>query len=224
MDEDQKIALQYQPRIRFDLAEPFAVKGMGYTVFRSTGKSASFRRTVTVDPEKTAFAVEYAVYFDYDIQHLYDLEHVWVYVGHDGKVNDAEASFHGKYLKAMSLGGNVENGAHVRLFCQPGKHAFLPEGRLFTLLPDWNEACNAQAGNMGLLVMDLFGDAISTTPELQETVHRYIRGKYAFRPTLQFEPRALDDSLFLPWPRLKAEIPIRIQKELARITGTNAPD
>lgn len=216
--EDREIALNYQPRILFDLAEPFEVKGMGYTVFRNTRKSDSFRRTVPVEAEKTAFAVEYAVYFDYDIQHLYDLEHIWVFIGHDGKVEDAEASFHGKYLKAMSLERNVEGGAHVQLFCQPGKHAFLPEGRLFTLLPDWKAACNVQAGNMGLLVMDLFGDALSTTPELQETVHRYIREHFSFQPTLQFEPKRLNDSLLLPWSQLKAEIPVRIKKELARIT------
>ena len=28
--------------------------------------------------------IEYAVYMDYDIQHLYELEHMWVAVGEDG--------------------------------------------------------------------------------------------------------------------------------------------
>jgi hypothetical protein len=220
--EDHEIALTYQPHILFDLAEPFEVKRIGYTVFRRTQKSDSFKRIVPADPEKYAFAIEYAVYFDYDIQHLYDLEHIWVFVGHSGKVADAEASFHGKYLKGMSLGQNVEDGMHVRFFCQPGKHAFLPAGRLFTLLPDWNEVCNAEAGSMGLLVMDLFEDTLSTTPELQKTVCRYIREHFSFQPTLQFEPKGLEDSLFCPWPQLKAEIPARIKKELARITEKKA--
>lgn len=214
--EDLELALLYKPRIYFDKAEPFEIKGMGFSIFHQSEKSSSFRRVIEINPEKIAFAVEYAVYFDYDIQHLYDLEHIWIYVGHDGKVADAEASFHGRYMKAMALERDiVPDGLHAEFFCQPGKHAFMPEGRLFKLLPDWDLACNALAGRSGLLVMDMFGDKLSTTPALQQKVQKYIKTNFSFEPTLQFEYKDVADALFLPWPQLKAEIPERIQHELA---------
>jgi hypothetical protein len=102
---------------------------MGFSIFRQTEKSLSFHRMIEIDPVKIAFAIEYAVYFDYDIQHLYDLEHIWIYVGHDGRIADAEASFHGKYLKAMALDRNAApDGMHIEFFLPAGK-ACLPAGR-----------------------------------------------------------------------------------------------
>ena len=104
--EDIELALKYKPNIMFDKAEPFDVKGMGCSVFYQSGKSASFDRSIDIDKSQVEFAIEFAVYFDYDIQHLYDLEHIWVFVDHAGKVCDAEASFHGNYFKSLILDEN----------------------------------------------------------------------------------------------------------------------
>ena len=93
---------EYKPYLFFDILEPFPVKAVGYTVFRKTSGSKSFpKRSIDWDTKVCAFVIEYAIFFDYDIEHLYDLEHVWVMVDYNGQVIDAEASFHGKYLKAV---------------------------------------------------------------------------------------------------------------------------
>jgi hypothetical protein len=213
-----EIAKKYCPHILFDKAEPFKVEGMGYSIFTQPGQSKSFRREFSFDPAEGAFVIEYAVYFDYDIQHLYDLEHIWIYVGQDGKICDAEASFHGFYLKSMSLGNSVIiDGTHLQTYCQPGKHAFMPDGNLFKLLPDWYVCCNRMAGVEGLLVMDMFKEFYSTNNELQKKVANYICSSFAFEPTLQFEYLAIDRSVFYPWEELSNIIPLRINIELKKI-------
>jgi hypothetical protein len=215
---DLELAMKYSPHIMFDKAEPFEVKGIGYSVFSRSGASKSFRRELYLNPSETAFVIEYAVYFDYDIQHLYDLEHVWIYVDPNGNICDAEASFHGFYLKSMALGNCIINGGtHLQIYCQPGKHAFMPDGNLFRLLPDWYLCCNMLAGAEGLLVMDMFKEYYSTNDELQKRVERYINKNYAFEPTLQFEYRPLKDNIFGTWEELRNLIPIRIRKELSKI-------
>lgn len=216
--QDLQLAVKYLPYIMFDHAEPFCIDAIGYTVIHQTGNSPSFRRQLEVDPQTMAFVVEYAIYFDYDIQHLYDLEHIWVSVGHDGEVCDVQASFHGKYFNAMlPQYRTLHDQTHFEIFCQPGKHAFLPHGQLFRLIPGWDTACNIHAGQAGLLVMDMFSESLHTTPQIQQRVMQYIRTQYSFSPTLQFEHRPVADALLMPWQHLKMLIPQRINHQLELI-------
>lgn len=106
-DEDRRLAMKYAPRLLFDQNEPFFPVRLGITVMRQEEESPSFRRRLAVNHPDVLAVVEYAIYYDYDIQHLYDLEHVWVYIGRDGEVVDAEASFHGKFLKALLRGAAI---------------------------------------------------------------------------------------------------------------------
>ena len=215
---DLDLALEYKPYIMFDKAEPFPVDGIGYRIFRKPEGSTSFRRFITFDQSKVAYCIEYAIYFDYDIQHMYDLEHIWIYVDHDGNVCDAEASFHGKYLKSVLQGKiRLQDSKHLMIYCQPGKHAFMPEGYLFQLIPNWYAACNENAGEDGLLIMDMFKDRIFADEKMQDLVKRYIKSQYSFHPTLEFEHRSLSDQIFRPWEELKDLIPVRIHRELERI-------
>lgn len=88
MEKEHRLALAYQPYIQKDLNEPFPIRYFGYTVFRDREPSPSFPK-LTLDPSElgAAYIIEYAVYYDYDIQHLYDLEHVWVAVDQAGTVS-----------------------------------------------------------------------------------------------------------------------------------------
>ena len=45
--------------------------------------------------------IEYAFFWDYDIQHMYDLEHIWVTVDSAGQICGCQASFHGQRLNMM---------------------------------------------------------------------------------------------------------------------------
>ena len=94
------LAYHYAPCIRFDTHEPFLPLAAGYTVFTQDDPSPSYTkgRTIQLAPSgeaRAATAIEYAIWWDWDIGHLYELEHVWVYVGSEGRVVRGEASWHG---------------------------------------------------------------------------------------------------------------------------------
>lgn len=98
---DRQLIQAYAPYLYFDKHEPFFPVRVGVTIFEREGASPSFRRSFSFRDPRVKKIIEYAIYWDYDIQHLYELEHVWVYIGHEGEVIDCEASFHGKYLKGL---------------------------------------------------------------------------------------------------------------------------
>jgi len=141
-DAARSLAARYAPILRFDAHEPFLPLAAGYTIFRESGPSPSFQRGHKIElapAEKpaAALAIEYAIWWDWDIGHLYELEHVWVYVDATGRVVRTEASWHGGQHD-MSLDGRLAlDGDHVLLFSEPGKHAFAPT-------PDWFRARRAE--------------------------------------------------------------------------------
>ncbi|MBQ4581437.1 MAG: hypothetical protein IJA83_12335 [Clostridia bacterium] len=215
--DDMQLALQYAPIIHFDVDETIPLKKVGYTVFREEQRSDSFPKR-TVKPEDGGFVIEYALFWDYDIQHMYDLEHIWVFVNEDGYVIKAEASFHGKYLTLwepdMDFAPAPLDG-RVHAFCQPGKHAFLPDGQLFRLIPGWFESCNAAAGG-DILVGGPFAGAYQPTAEDHARCAAHIRKTMGFEPTLVFdEGSIIPADLLCTWEELKSWIPHRID-ELCR--------
>ena len=125
-EEEDRLALRHAPRIRFDNREPFLPSIVGYTVFYQDDTSPSFPRQITLTPG-TAQVIEYAIWWDWDIQHLYELEHIWVYLDADEKVIGSEASWHGGFQTMTDENGMppLEN-ERVTLFSEPGKHAFAP--------------------------------------------------------------------------------------------------
>ena len=180
-------------------------------------RSDSFPKRM-VKPEDSGFVIEYALFWDYDIQHMYDLEHLWVWVAPDGKVTRAEGSFHGKYLTLWEPDmpfAKTPDGNRVHAFCQPGKHAFLPDGQLFRLIPGWQESCNSLSGGE-VLVGGPFAGAYAPTEEDDRRCAAYIRANLAFTPTLTFDEGNIpSEDMLCPWPELKAWIPGRIA-ELCR--------
>lgn len=220
---DLDIARRYLPIIHLDRAETIPLRAIGYTVFRTGERSASFPRRIVEVPENAAFTVEYACYWDYDIQHMYDLEHLWVTVGRDGRVLGAQGSFHGRYLTLFDpeLPCLPPDGDRVHAFCQPGKHAFLPDGQLFRLLPDWQTCCTRDAGG-GVLVGGPFEGVYAPTAEDDARSARYIREHLAFSPTLDFSARVPDDVPLLPWPELFCWIPFYVTAECERLKSLDA--
>ena len=218
---DRELALRYTPILHFDAAEPIPLRAVGYTVARAPMRSLSFPKREIAPPPGAQAMIEYALYWDYDIQHMYDLEHIWVCVDDAGQVVDAEASFHGRYMKLLPPIPTLtppEDG-HVHAFCQPGKHAFLPDGQLFTLLPDWAGCCNERAGGP-VLVGGCFPGAYAPTAEENELSRRYIRACLAFTPTLRFTKTLADfgpSPAIMPWAELHAAIPGWIAQECGRL-------
>ncbi len=126
---EQALALRYAPIIQFDSREPFLPLAAGYTIFRVDAASPSFARQIplaTAGRPGAAVVIEYAIWWDWDIGHLYELEHVWVYVDAAEQVVHCEASSHGGYHPMLVDGHFAHAGDQVILLSEPGKHAFGP--------------------------------------------------------------------------------------------------
>ena len=83
---DLDLARRHAPILLFDAREPFLPSAAGYTVFHTAdAASSSFPRYVRIEAP-AVLAIEYALWWDWDIQHLYELEHVWVMLDAAGTV------------------------------------------------------------------------------------------------------------------------------------------
>ncbi len=89
---DHDLAMRHRPVFQLDANEPFAPVALGYTLYREPAKSVSSK--FRIRPGKGT-VIEYAIWYDWDIQHLYDLEHVWVHLDAEGAVVTVKASRHG---------------------------------------------------------------------------------------------------------------------------------
>ena len=188
---------------------PLAV---GYTVFREAAKSPSSK--FDIDPEG-GIAVEYAIWSDWDIQHLYELEHVWVYLDANGNLAKVEASAHGeKCPMQLDDGSMPRESDRVTLYAEPGKHAFAPDKIAFTtFLAEYvTQSCGADAGKEGILIHSLFGAAAFGNPTAfdQRLAKRFLQ-RLAFTPTFEFAHLFdLRTVPFVTWEQLQAWIPRRI--------------
>lgn len=215
--EELILAEQYAPVLMFDKLEPFLPVRVGVTVLHRGDRSPSFRREFEWGLAGLRCIIEYAIYWDYDIGHMYDLEHIWVYVGEDGSVLDGEASFHGKYLKSLLKDRSNVEGRRIRLYAQPGKHAFSPDPDLFLLLPDFRTATNERAGDGGLLVPGMFNGMLESGPDTDRLATAFLRS-LAFDPTMDYMEFPLTGSgLLTSWSGLFREIPVRIGQELEKL-------
>lgn len=213
MNNEVDLCLKYAPIIMFDEKEPFFPLKVGSTIFRENSKSSSFPRDVILNKDEI-FAIEYAIYWDWDIEHLYELEHAWVYVDQDGNIKRVEASWHGKF--------NLMNGVEIRdthpvIYSQPGKHAFAPNPKWFEPREKFVPSCSQHAGMGGLLVTDIFKGKIEKTLDKDELVLRYL-SKYAFIPTFNFTKEfKFKKELFIRWDELYKWIPERIEEVLNKL-------
>ncbi len=217
MDIKPDMVKKYAPHIYFDEKEPFYPVYTGYTVFDKTSDSPSFGRRINICKPDIQYAIEYAIYWDFDITHLYEMEHVWVYVDRNGAVADCEASFHGRYLKGLKRDrSNIEDGTHVRLFSQPGKHAFSPDEELFWLIPDMESCTQEGAGSDGLIVTDLYRNRYETSEEINKMVEKYMQ-RFRFKPSMKFVRYELESSKFMSWGELDIKIPELVRLKLEEI-------
>ena len=200
---DLTVARRYAPVILFDGAEPFLPLRVGYTVFRAGGASPSFPRYIRPEPP-AALAVEYAIWWDWDIGHLYELEHAWVYAGESGEVVGVESSQHGG-----AYGGDLRlDGGRPVLYSEPGKHALAstPEA-LVARRGHTERSCGPGAGGGGVWVTPLYRGRIHRTPDDDQLVRTYLRRR-AFAPRWDWSTRVDVSQLpMVPWPEMDAAIP-----------------
>jgi glycerophosphoryl diester phosphodiesterase len=207
------LARRYAPIVRFDAREPFFPSVAGYTVFQRSAASPSFPRYVQVDAP-AVLAIEYALWWDWDIQHLYELEHVWIFVDRDGAIIRVESSQHG-----AATGGNFgqEQGRPV-LFAEPGKHAMTYDPKGFVERTAHTErSCGRRAGMGGVWVTPLFRSRIAKTPDGNQLVRTFLR-RHAFAPTWDWTQRVdVAELPLVPWPSLDAAIPAIVAERVAEL-------
>jgi len=215
---DCDLAARYAPVILFDSREPFLPLVAGFTIFRSDADSPSFRRRIALAPAgkpAAALAIEYAIWWDWDIGHLYELEHVWVYVDGAGQVVRVEASWHGELHDMADDAALALAGDHPTLFSEPGKHAFAPDPAWFCRRRSPSEALfqtTRWAGAGGVLVTSLFERELrpARTPFANTLVRSYLSQR-AFEPAREFTQRvALTAEMLAPWPAVRGWIPERV--------------
>jgi glycerophosphoryl diester phosphodiesterase len=227
---DQALAARYAPIIRFDDREPFLPLAAGYTIWRQDGVSPSFRqgRTIELAPpgERAAsLAVEYAIWWDWDIGHLYELEHVWVYADAIGRVVRCEASWHGGYHSMRHDGELALKEDRPIVYSEPGKHAFAPT-------PEWflkrrqefkRSETSALAGCSGVLVTSYLQGRVTRTPLSDLLVRSYL-AQHAFEPSWRFENwfGSLSERL-VPWLALADWIPARVENWLDKLAHDISP-
>ncbi|WP_297106350.1 HAD family hydrolase [uncultured Devosia sp.] len=211
------LAAQLAPQLMLDAREPYRPVAMGYTVFREAGQSPSSK--FWVEPA-AAVTVEYAIYYDWDIGHLYDLEHVWVHAGADGQIVRVEASAHGGRLVMDAGGGRAEmRDGRALVYVEAGKHAHWASPDLMGERDRKKLAalCGRLAGLEGVHLGNPFAQRGVYRANGED--HRLARLKMrrdAFAPSHHYVPLAQPVSL-MPWPAWEAAIPRRIEAELARL-------
>ena len=104
---DFELAARHAPRLFFDHEEPFLPSRVGYRVLREPADSRVDPRRgrdgttpLRFDLPGLTGVIEYGIWWDWDIQHLYELEAAWVYLG-EREVLRVEASWHGACLEAV---------------------------------------------------------------------------------------------------------------------------
>lgn len=221
-DENElNFAARYAPIISADEREPFTLLVAGYTIFDAEAQSPSFpKRRVEWNSLNypATRAIEYALWWDWDIGHLYELEHAWTFVGADGEVVAVEASWHGMYGQAEIGGKPVVEGTHPILLAQPGKHAMAVNIEPFNEIREWAEQeAGPDAGKDGVLETELFRGRMPKTDENDARVAAYLK-QLAFTPAWKFTKRfPVMREMLIPWQTLEEWIPLRVAWWLERI-------
>lgn len=216
---DIELARRLAPAIRFCDNEPFLPSRVGISVLTAPARSPSSPIDMTFEPG-IAKVIEYAIWWDWDIQHLYELEHIWLKLDSANTVVAVEASAHGgKFAMTSAESGLPYEGGRITLVSTPGKHAFTAtvaaqqDGAERT-----NTCCQELAGRGGILIPDTFREHLAAiTSQDHRAVKRYLQAR-AFLPSLTFgQLFELATVEFVSWPELAEWIPQRVTQVLGQV-------
>jgi FMN phosphatase YigB (HAD superfamily) len=226
--DDLDLARRHAPVIYFDLAEPFVPDLVGYAVVRRPGPSPTFDRYLDLqipDGGRAAAVIEYALWYDWDIQHLYELEHAWAYLDAGGQLVHAEGSWHGEPIPLTRDGRVSAEGGRLLAYAQPGKHALSAEPDLFSAHDGYRELVRREADGRaggGLDVGPLLGSALRATARRDGLTRAFLHTR-GFAPTFRFERRW--DGIAAPLVTVEGlieAVPGRVRAELGRLATDRA--
>ncbi len=215
------LAHAHRPLLRLDDAEPFLPLAAGFAIYREAAQSVSSK--FQIEPVADC-VIEYAIWYDWDIQHLYDLEHVWLHLDLQGQIALVEASRHGSRLVMRRADGSspVEGGRPV-LFLEPGKHAHWADGEAMRLQAGKRieEMCEALAGQHGIHLSNRFSEAgLFYATEEQDQNARAQLQSWRFTPSWIFARTSDDvgDYRIVPWSVLEAWVPTRVKHLISELS------
>jgi len=219
---DRALAGAVAPVIRFAANEPFLPTHVGLTVLNAPRQSPSAELQITFGPG-VARVIEYAIWWDWDIQHLYELEHVWVKLDAANRIVAVAASAHGELFDMVRPDGSlpIEDG-RVTLYAEPGKHAFhaVPD-TIVARRRELEASCGPLTSAGHVLINAMFEDAFAAiTAEDHRIVRRHLQGR-AFLPSFTFDQRFDVATLErMSWPELHDYIARRVPEVLATVRAS----
>ena len=221
-EADRDLAMALAPVIRFAANEPFLPSKVGVTVLNEPQQSPSAELEIAFGPG-VARVIEYAIWWDWDIQHLYELEHVWLKLDAANRVIAVAASAHGSLFDMWRLDGSlpIEDG-RVTLYAEPGKHAFhASSASILERRQMLEAACGPMTSDGHVLINEMFEAPFAgITAADHRAVRRHLQEK-AFLPsftfTQSFEVATVE---FLSWPALHDYITTRVPQVLASVRAT----
>jgi len=221
------LATRHAPIIRLDDNEPFRPLAAGYTIFHHDADSPSFKRRIRLRSRKWKAdqVIEYAIWWDWDINHLYELEHIWVYLDTGGQVIKVEGSWHGQ-ARDLSINGRLPvNGTHPVVYAAPGKHAFAPKIEHFQRQQAKVPGLTTRfAGANGIAINGLFNGEIRRSPPVDRLIHSYLT-RSAFEPSWRFSQAfTFKQEMLLPWSSLRQWIPQRVKGWIAFLQQEIGPE
>ncbi len=221
------MAARYAPHIRLDNFEPFQPLVTGYSFIQRDGPSPSFERHIRLGTAwgRANKVIEYAIWWDWDINHLYELEHIWVYLGRKNEIIRVEGSWHGE-VKDLSQGARLTfDNDHPVILAEPGKHAFGLSISAFKAYQNKvPEMTSRYAGAHGTFLTSSLKDNIRRTPPGDRLVQTYL-SRFAFTPSWRYSqtPVSLENKLLVPWPLLRDWIPDRVNAWLKYLEQSIEP-
>ena len=227
---DAQLAARHAPILLFDRHEPFLPSRVGYSVLQAPADSPVDPRRQLNGPHPLRFdlpgfeaVIEYGIWWDWDIQHLYELEAAWVYLA-GGAVARVEASWHGRFHEMIVDGRLPLRGTRPVLYSQPGKHALASEPSRFTPSEEFIEPCRDTPGSMGVLVTSLFEDQLVKSLADDARAATYLRS-HAFIPSFVFDQQfEVEPEHLCPWTELEQWIPGRVRRIMEMLRDGRDPD
>ncbi|MBD3352597.1 MAG: hypothetical protein GF364_14005 [Candidatus Lokiarchaeota archaeon] len=169
---------------------------------------------------KAEKVIEYAIYYSSDIVHIYDLEHVWVYLNKDDEIIGVKGTRHGVIMTLYGSASKIKyQKKHPIVYCTPGKHSNIVDPKQLNrrIL---ERACGYNyVGKDGVYDVQFFNDKIwKKVREFdpgKEKIREVYRKHYTFKPTFKMTKYMIPTrKLMKPWYDLMEEIPDRIIKYL----------
>lgn len=211
------LTARHMPLLMQDVADPAPLVAMGVSVIDAAGPSPSSKFVVT--PPMAGQVIEYALWFDWDIQHLYDLEHVWVHLDANGAVVRVEGTMHGMRVCADAGTGLPEmQGDRPVLYLEPGKHAVWPAPRAMEAIAGGmiRAACGQEAGLGGVHTGNSFVESGKIRPNsMDDRLARLALRRAGFAPRFRFAPAP--DVPMVSWPVLADWIPSHVTAVMAEL-------